>query len=361
MSNSSGKGQAASSAADSHVPYVLGDIRQHVFGEIAKARQYDPRRKNASKIAADLVISILSAALSGLRVGREDWSLDFLELFREAIGDVAERFNDYFQSFSKSLESNDRQDTAQNRREEVALGIQIADIIDELHMLESLFETQIEVLRQAQHLMPSFNVVCLHSLLAELKKFKEGLEVNSLQVVRRMIAETERIQKNLMNLLDLQQKEGNLYEAQSANQQALFAAKQVLSAQDQVDATNAQSQIIVIFTVVTIFFLPLSFFTSFYGMNILDKSSATGEGINYDRAYVYKVTFGVSLPIIIIILFGSYIWFSISKKQSKKKYIEYLARLKADGDLPRNLISPTDPIYSDVEQKARYMRPRNKY
>lgn len=284
--------------------YQAVDIRQSVLGKVLKEKDFDPGRKLAPNVMANLTSSIFSNILLGVLSDQTDWSLNFLELFREAIGEVAERYNEHFQRFDNSFASDVRENDIMQKRQEVRLGIQITDIIDELHMLKNLFNTQQHVLHKANVDLAKSHVSCLNSFTCELDQMREKIKTEYLLQVTRMIADSERIQRNLFDLLDLQQKEENLYEAQSANQQALFAAKQALAAQDQVDATNAQSQIIVIFTVVTIFFLPLSFFTSFYGMDILDKNS--GDGTNYERSYVYKITFGVSLPIITVLLFGTW-------------------------------------------------------
>ena len=59
----------------------------------------------------------------------------------------------------------------------------------------------------------------------------------------------------LLELLDLQQKEANLYEAQTSNLQTRLATRQAKASREQADETKAQSQIILLFTVVTIIFV----------------------------------------------------------------------------------------------------------
>jgi hypothetical protein len=57
----------------------------------------------------------------------------------------------------------------------------------------------------------------------------------------------------MLDLLDLQQKEANLFEARTSNEQTKLALRQA-------DETTAQSQIILLFTVVTIIFVRITRF-----------------------------------------------------------------------------------------------------
>jgi hypothetical protein len=61
--------------------------------------------------------------------------------------------------------------------------------------------------------------------------------------------------KQLLSLLDLQQKEANIDEAHSSNLQTKIAGEQSKHARKQADATGAQSQILLLFTIVTIIFV----------------------------------------------------------------------------------------------------------
>jgi hypothetical protein len=106
----------------------------------------------------------------------------------------------------------------------------------------------------------------------------------------------------LLSLLDLQQKEANIDEAHSSNLQTKIAVEQSKHARKQADATGAQSQILLLFTIVTIIFvsprrkgvhsrwlirvcqLPLSFFTSYFGME-----ATIVQGGNEKVSHVWKI------------------------------------------------------------------------
>ena len=172
----------------------------------------------------------------------------------------------------------------------------------------------------------------------------EVVDGDYLSQVERMIKDAERVQRRILDLLDLQQREVNL-------QQMLYTAKQALSAQAGADATEAQSQILLIFTVVTIVFLPLSFFTSFSGMNIDDGK---GQSLNYARSYVDRTMFGASGPIIGVLLIPAAIWYFAGERRAFKKRIRGLYELKKEQGLPDGLVaedSREDKVMRDVEKE----------
>jgi hypothetical protein len=90
-------------------------------------------------------------------------------------------------------------------------------------------------------------------------------------------------------MLDLKQKHANAFEARFAR--------------DQAAGTARQSQTIMVFTIVTIIFLPLSFIASFFAINI-NEFPRTDSGPNLPLGYVSKYMFGIglafSIPLIII-------------------------------------------------------------
>lgn len=317
--------------------YRIADMRQ---GVLEKLEGKDNKIFRGSEVAS----SILSTAILGTLTTSKEWSLDFLELFREAIGNVTEKHDDFFRSFDESMTSGAKRIDVNQRRDEVRLVLQNADIIGELHMLEQLFETQRNVLQKGWK--DILEVKCLELLQKKMRDLLRQIVDDYLPQIQQMTRDSERVQKSLLELLDLQQKEENLYEAQSANQQALFTAKQALSAQDQADATNEQWQIIFVFTAVTIIFLPLSFFTSYFGMNI---DNGNNGSLNYKRSHVNKVMGGASGPTIGLLLIGAGIWYYVVKRRSAHNRTKELSKLQDQKCLPRELVDETDPEHKKME------------
>ncbi|KAJ5627668.1 hypothetical protein N7490_009896 [Penicillium lividum] len=171
--------------------------------------------------------------------------------------------------------------------EETDLLAEIKDIRDELNMIRTVLDHQKHVLADFQE------VICetyqgQHRSQYEVKKrFKDQqrmIEMN-LKDIDRMDKQAERIYHSITDLLDLKQKHANAFEARFAR--------------DQAAGTTRQSKTIMVFTIVTIVFLPLSFITSIFTINLKEFD-------NLKLAYVAKYTFGIgfaiSIPLVLVAL-----------------------------------------------------------
>lgn len=326
--------------------FDAADVRRGVVEELET-------KGDANCPTSKLVSSMLFKALLGTLSMSEDWSLDFRELFREALGDVAEEHDELYRIFVSSIDGNGPRMDVEHRRKGVQLGLRIADIIDELNIVRTLFETQRDVLNKASEEIS--NVESLTDLSTDIANILHTIENDHLAQIAQMVVDCERIQRNLLDYMDLLHKEENLYEVQSVHQQVLFTAKQALSAQDTAYAAKAQSQIIFIFTGVTIIFLPLSFFTSYFGMNIDD---GTGETTNYTRAHVNLVMGWASGPLLGVVVIGSILWFYIGRRESKRVRTRGLLTWDEQGLLPEGLITKTDREYERMEKMRKEDRER---
>jgi hypothetical protein len=123
-----------------HKQFRTGDARQVVLEKPENNRGQDA--SPPSKLAS----SILSTTLVGTFWINGDWLLNILELFREETGDMAEKHNEFFLKFDESMLPNAKRIDVAQRKKQIRFGLRIANIIDELHMLQQLFETQRDVL-----------------------------------------------------------------------------------------------------------------------------------------------------------------------------------------------------------------------
>ncbi|CAN9455834.1 unnamed protein product [Alternaria sp. RS040] len=283
----------------------IADLRQAIIDE---ANGMDVEQATDRCLYVGLIIE--QAVNVMLRVKTEE-SLDILEVFRAAIGEAAEKQTNFFRDFQKKMQPdsgnpralNDPNGT-QTKRREVELVLELTDIIDELNTIDRLFEAQWNALDAAVKIVHNLGpryVSLEHKLYSiqtqDIKEYRKQ--------VGRMTADAQRTKDNLMNLLDLQQKEETLKEVHYSNVQANAARKQA-------DETEAQSQILFLFTIVTIIFAPLSFFTSYYGMNVREF---TGDAANTNQQAVWKAMGPFSGVIILGLLGGA--WYII--QQAKKK------------------------------------------
>ncbi|KAL6708240.1 hypothetical protein ACN47E_003424 [Coniothyrium glycines] len=310
---------------------------------------------NGIRDVYDLVMMI-AGRCSGMfdrhRIGDEDYQ--FLDMFESSIGDATELETELFKEFNKAsaqasawlqhhrrptgfsrhLEAEIRQQEHQQRRHtehhshahaledpptkeddfvyddgtdehaplfvdrlldigaETDLLAEIKDIRDELNMIAKVLEDQRSVLPDLETSI--IDIYDKNKNQKDLKKrFKEILKTIDTHIndLTRMDKQAERIYKSITDLLDLKQKHANAFEARFAR--------------DQAAGTARQGQTIMVFTIVTIIFLPLTFIAAFFTINIQEFPHRPGaDEPSLPLAYVSKYTFGVglsiSIPFIII-------------------------------------------------------------
>jgi hypothetical protein len=124
---------------------------------------------------------------------------------------------------------------------------------------------------------------------------KIGQQQNSIDLsimdLTRMDKQAESVNTNLTQVLDLKQKHANALEARFQR--------------DQAQDTARQGQTIMIFTLVTIIFLPMSFIASFFAINIADfphnfSNGNSGLPLGYVAKYLFGIGFAVSIPLVAI-------------------------------------------------------------
>ncbi|KAI9042984.1 ankyrin repeat protein [Aspergillus affinis] len=165
------------------------------------------------------------------------------------------------------------------------------DIRDELNMIHTVLQQQQHVLADLQE------VICdgqQRSQYEARKRFKEQQRTIDMHMkdIERMDKQAERIYSSITDLLDLKQKHANAFEARFAR--------------DQAAGTTRQGKIIMVFTIVTIIFLPMSFITSFFTINMEEFPHAPNGDSQLRLHYVAKYTFGIgfaiSIPFILLAL-----------------------------------------------------------
>ncbi|GES62743.1 Mg2+ transporter protein, CorA-like/Zinc transport protein ZntB [Aspergillus terreus] len=220
-----------------------------------------------------------------------------LEVFREFTRDVANRETELFQNFLGGLRDEIKNREARAERisqsgrpsirelpnnphhiisEETELLDQIRDINDELHMLRALAEDQEIVWNQAfAGIETQGRFSCTPTEIA--------------QDLDGMITEAEMTRDSIDTLLDLRQKQASLAETEAGRLQA--------------NDTARQSNNIYVFTLVTIFFLPLSWLTSLFALNVTTFPH-NGDSIEYQAYWLFPILFGVTGVFFTIAIFA---------------------------------------------------------
>ncbi|KAI0116594.1 hypothetical protein F4776DRAFT_636324 [Hypoxylon sp. NC0597] len=279
---------------------------------------------------AILITSRCSGTFDRHRLDNQDFQ--FLDMFESSIGLVTDRESQLFSRFNQassqsaqwlqyhrrrrsisgatrlpSFGSSDKYEGSGNQFDqfpdalldigvETSLLAEIKDIRDELGIISGLLEAQLfsladfedlitEELRSGEASTPNQRRATDAAVSEIRKRSREqlrGLEVRQKDIWR-MDHQAGSLYQNLTDLLDLKQKHSNALEARFAGDQAVIAAK--------------QGQTIMVFTIVTIIFLPMSFIAAFFAINLQEWQDGPLT-IPYVSKYMFGIGLGISIPLI---------------------------------------------------------------
>lgn len=224
---------------------------------------------------------------------------------------------------------------------ETQLLAEIKDIRDELNMIALVLKHQISVLPDmAEHIAEEMSEGNSAQRKMEIKRVKERqkkmVELH-LKDVERMSSQAADISSNLTNLLDLKQKHANAFEARFAR--------------DQAAGTARQGQTIMVFTLVTIIFLPMSFMAAFFAINIKEFPRASDGSEQLSLGYVSKYMFGIGLAVSVPLIAVAFTlddiayFFSKVKKRTQKRW-------RGDNGESRQSTWPLVPSTQDWETEV---------
>ncbi|KLU91340.1 ankyrin repeat and protein kinase domain-containing protein 1, partial [Magnaporthiopsis poae ATCC 64411] len=263
----------------------------------------------------------------------DDQNYQFLEMFESSIGHVTDEESKLFVRFNRASElsgrlrrellregtsllsaptrrsrqgesggeEDDDRDPADELLEighETELLAEIKDIRDELNILDTVLDGQYQLLKDfEQHVEEELRAStaadpsarrATDMFVAECRRrsaYQGRLLETRLGDIERMDRQAQSILYSLTNLLDLKQKHSNALEARFARDQAVIAAK--------------QGQTVMVFTLVTILFLPISFIAAFFAINFSEWGTEKLT-IPYVAKYMFGVGLGISVPLIIM-------------------------------------------------------------
>ncbi|KAH7356037.1 hypothetical protein BKA66DRAFT_474379 [Pyrenochaeta sp. MPI-SDFR-AT-0127] len=145
---------------------------------------------------------------------------------------------------------------------------EIKDIIDELKSISAIFKTQEGILDSLSNVLPTIKA--------------RHMEVD------KMIESAEKVNRSLLDLLDLKQKQASVIQAQSASR--------------VVDETSKQGNTILLFTVTTIIYATLSFVAAVFSMNAIEIN-----GTPYHKlSDIFKIMFPTTIGVLLIALLLAY-------------------------------------------------------
>ncbi|KAK0636122.1 hypothetical protein B0T17DRAFT_69023 [Bombardia bombarda] len=285
---------------------------RHLYDDLQQQILQDEGR-DPLHTTSDLVKQIMAACCRTLSPNQASESVNFYQSFESSIAHVEETSSRLFQEFRllsmalSGLEEDHPQYQKQRRillgelldtmSKETASLTEVKDIIDEIKIIQTTLEEQTDVIESD-----------------DMRKFEEDLydtdkpgiittewhpSAKARDTIRRtnksfkaMMNRAEAVEKSIDHLLDLKQKQANLWEARTSREAA--------------DENAIQGNTLLVFTIVTIIFLPLSFMSSFFAISV-DKFPKDADGdtnwpLSYVCALVFGISFAVSIPFILIAL-----------------------------------------------------------
>ncbi|OHE94379.1 hypothetical protein CORC01_10307 [Colletotrichum orchidophilum] len=252
--------------------FQQADLRNSVYNELNG--DLTGRCENALDLAAFIVLHAITVLLD--RASHPD--LEIFRIFEEAISMLTERMTSSLKHFrmqtfkdvgglDSDSESNrpesikkrhkrELEEAERENRENTSALMELRDLEDELKSLERLFETQDGVVRNMKTIFEGEDLkavtkngqMYLEEALAKLEEYKS----QTLEMLKRV----DTTRNDYEKLLEMVQRKAQVDEVRWSRLQTELASSQNLS--------------VMIFTTFTVIFLPLSFFTSLFGMNTFE-------------------------------------------------------------------------------------------
>ncbi|KAI0458169.1 hypothetical protein F5B21DRAFT_42685 [Xylaria acuta] len=255
----------------------------------------------------------------------DDQNYQFLDMFESSIGVVTDRESRLFSRFNRAsaqsaqwLQRHRRRRTSrsaligsnidhENGDEdsadqfpdalldigvETSLLAEIKDIRDELNIIMGILDAQVQTVTYlegfvTEELRGEGSRRTTDAVVSEIRR-RAGEQKRSIDAKQKDVSRMDRqalsLYDGLTDLLDLKQKHSNALEARFAGDQAVIAAK--------------QGQTIMVFTIVTIIFLPLSFIASFFAINFVEWEERVQLSIPYVSKYLFGIGFAISIPLV---------------------------------------------------------------
>ncbi|KAF2467650.1 uncharacterized protein BDR25DRAFT_233822, partial [Lindgomyces ingoldianus] len=283
---------------------------------------------------------------------------DILAIYRWAISIKTARHTEKLEAFSRNQSSHNAEEIGVEGIDELNLTLEVADILDELNMLLLLMENQADVLASLQRKLYHFKPMALHTAgrgehaimikdsnlgsvhvsnsgNIEGRLLLEDSKVGSLHIANTegtlpgvraidgnagiLVQEAEqRLNVEKANLERLRTHAARTHEMEFQQLIELLDLEQKAASLAEARATTKQGKAIMLFTIVTIIFLPLSFFTSYFGQNV---SEITGDNKNPKSSELWRIAGPISVVVILFALVVVY-FIMYPRKKTREEWIE---------------------------------------
>ncbi|TEA14937.1 Protein SERAC1 [Colletotrichum sidae] len=280
--------------------FQQADLRNSIYNELNG--DLTGRCENALDLAAFVVLHAVTVLLD--RASHPD--LEVFRIFEEAISMLTEQMTSSLKRFRmqtfkeagtsdsdsdpdgnrpesiKKRHKRELQEAERENRENTSALMELRDLEDELKSLERLFEAQDGAVRNMKGIFDGDELrdvtrngsLFLDEALSKLDEYKSQTQ--------EMMKRVDTTRNDYEKLLEMVQRQAQVDEVRWSRLQTELASSQNLS--------------VMIFTTFTVIFLPLSFFTSLFGMNTVEWDAQL-PSIGYVGA--------VSLPLSLVVIVGA--------------------------------------------------------
>ncbi|KAI1815394.1 hypothetical protein GGS20DRAFT_335400 [Poronia punctata] len=175
--------------------------------------------------------------------------------------------------------------------EETTILSEVNDIRDEINIVEDVVSTQKSILQEFEALvteeLQDREEEDIGAVMTQLKMRWRALgrRIDTRQRdLNRMSRRAENSHSSLRSLLELKQMQSNALEAKFARNQAV--------------TTSKQGQAVLVFTIVTIIFLPMSFIATLFTVELSEWPNPLT--LSYMAKYTFGIGLGISIPLVVI-------------------------------------------------------------
>ena len=281
-----------------------GDLRSEIYQDING--DFANRCEDPLDFAA---LAVMHAVKAMFGDGVTDRDLQVFRIFEEYISILTEQQTSSFKYFRNNHRWEKAKDinAAQhidNRKDLDAL-LELRDIEDELNTIDRLIKEQQACvmdmeLQYKTRALPDKGINGIEFLQVAAQFLKDHQDQ-----VDGMLKSARAAQRAFKELLDMKQKQANIVEAHLAREQNEVAAD--------------QSRSVMIFTVFTIIFLPLSFFASVFGINAKEWNNQPNNYPSVKNIFIFMIV--ISLAVIIFALLVAFNKFTRRVTQKAWRHI----------------------------------------
>ncbi|KAK4161165.1 hypothetical protein QBC43DRAFT_324219 [Cladorrhinum sp. PSN259] len=325
------------------MPERLGDSKASQIHEIIEDQWLGAFQSPDAFIEYILTFCVSrSLECFGFRLG-----FDILEIFESWVGKLSINEVTMFQKFRDTLndplpgidsEASGALATTMDFSitEEVKLIYELRDVLDELFIIRQVCAKQMDImeeyvsswtaeLKMTTALEDNSNSSSRPSLL----EFTVNLTEKFLRRVERLEQKTKKILENVDHLVRMKQAQGSLHESKLASQQAEMSVREAKRSAREAEKSRQLNNYIMVFTVVTVVFAPLSFMTSIFALSI-DTFPLNDQGEpRYGTSWITARMLTGEAVSIVVIMAATFLLLLRSRKARQEEVTDNIADIKS--------------------------------